>query len=159
VQSDVSRLGRRFAYDFAITVAAAFVLGALWVLFYRATEPGRAFSEYDVYRPYVEATLGVVVGLLFMRAVGRLVSGYLRLKGDQRHETMVRLFFNILVAVLIVFYVASVAGVNLQSLFLGSALAGVVLGLASQTLLGNVFAGITIALWGPYRTGDRISVV
>lgn len=156
-------LWRRFAEDLVVTAVVAVVLGVLWFLLEQATRVSGVLAAYHgawvAYDPYLRAAIGIVVGLLLMRAIGRLVSGYLREAGDPRHEAMVRLFFNILVAVVVVFYVALVAGVNLQSVFLGSALAGVVLGLASQTVLGNVFAGITIVLWGPFRNGDRIGVI
>jgi len=143
---------RRFVGDLVLTVVAAIALGALYVFLLR-------FAALGPYKTSIAAAVGLIVGLLFMQAIGRLIRDYLRSQGDQRHGAMVRLFFNLLVAVVIVFYVALVFGVDLQNVFLGSALAGVVLGLASQTVLGNVFAGITIVMWGPFRNGDRISVI
>ncbi|MCI4366857.1 MAG: mechanosensitive ion channel family protein [Thermoplasmata archaeon] len=152
-------LSRRFAGDFVLTIAAAVVFGIFWLLFLRETGPHGPFPGLADYGPWVEAALGIGIGLLFMRAVQRAVQGYLRSKGDQRHDSMVGLFFNLFVVFGIILYLASVDRVSLQNLFLGSALAGVVLGLASQTLLGNVFAGITMVLWGPFHVGDRVSII
>ena len=150
---------RRFVGDVLLTIGVGIVLGIVYFLYVQATSGPGSLHPYYGYHDPVRAAIGIGVGLLVMRAIGRLISGYLRSQGDQRHDAMVRLFVNLLVAVVILFYLASVEGVSLQSLFLGSALAGVVLGLASQTVLGNVFAGITIVMWGPFRSGERIGVI
>lgn len=150
---------RRFLADFLLTIVVGILFGALWILLDRATAAGAPLASWAPFRVYVVALFGLIVGLLFMRAVGRLVRGHLQALGDQGHDNVVRLFFNLLVAFIIVLYLAFVFGVNLQNVFLGSALAGVVLGLASQTVLGNVFAGITIVLWGPFRNGERVGII
>jgi small-conductance mechanosensitive channel len=152
-------LWRQFAVDLLLTAAVGVVFGILWVLFLRESAPSEPLAGLAGYQKIIRAAFGIGVGLLIMLAVQRAVRGYLRLNGDQRHESMVGLFFNIFIAFVVLLYLASVAEVSLSNLFLGSALAGVVLGLASQTLLGNVFAGITMVLWGPFRIGDRVSII
>jgi small-conductance mechanosensitive channel/CRP-like cAMP-binding protein len=47
---------------------------------------------------------------------------------------------------------------NLSSLVAGSAIASVVLGLALQDTLGNLFAGLSIQLERPFEVGDVVSV-
>jgi small conductance mechanosensitive channel len=49
-----------------------------------------------------------------------------------------------------------VAGVNTGSLIAGSAFTAVVLGLAAQQTLGNVFAGLVLLTARPFRVGERI---
>jgi small-conductance mechanosensitive channel len=50
----------------------------------------------------------------------------------------------------------SVAGVNTGSLIAGSAFTAVILGLAAQQTLGNVFAGLVLLTARPFRVGERI---
>ncbi|MEC3982001.1 mechanosensitive ion channel domain-containing protein [Amycolatopsis sp. H20-H5] len=52
----------------------------------------------------------------------------------------------------------SLIAVPLQQLVLGGALTGVVIGIAAQQTLGNVFAGLVILVVRPFRIGDTIEV-
>jgi small conductance mechanosensitive channel len=49
-----------------------------------------------------------------------------------------------------------VAGLNTGSLIAGSAFTAVVVGLAAQQTLGNVFAGLVLLTARPFRVGERI---
>jgi small conductance mechanosensitive channel len=49
-----------------------------------------------------------------------------------------------------------VAGVNTGSLIAGSAFTAIVLGLAAQQTLGNLFAGLVLLTARPFRVGERI---
>jgi small conductance mechanosensitive channel len=52
-----------------------------------------------------------------------------------------------------------VAGVNGYALLAGGTFAGLVLGLAGQTVLSNVLAGILLILARPFEPGDRITLI
>jgi small-conductance mechanosensitive channel len=49
-----------------------------------------------------------------------------------------------------------IAGVNTSSLIAGSAFTAVVLGLAAQQTLGNLFAGMVLLTARPFRVGERV---
>src|SRR5205807_5266110 len=49
-----------------------------------------------------------------------------------------------------------VAGVNTGSLIAGGAFTAVVLGIAAQQTLGNLFAGLVLITARPFRVGERI---
>jgi small-conductance mechanosensitive channel len=59
---------------------------------------------------------------------------------------------------LLVLLVTSAAGVNLSGFLLGSAVIGVVVGVAAQSSLGNLFAGAVLLIVRPYRLGDWVSI-
>jgi small conductance mechanosensitive channel len=62
-----------------------------------------------------------------------------------------------LVAVLItIIWALHIAGVSAGSLVAGSAFTAVILGLAAQQTLGNVFAGMVLLSARPFRVGERI---
>ena len=50
----------------------------------------------------------------------------------------------------------AVAGISLQALAVGGAFTAVVLGLAAQQTLGNLFAGMVLLSARPFRVGERV---
>jgi small-conductance mechanosensitive channel len=107
----------------------------------------------------IEAGAIVLVAYLIARAVSAASSAVLARRGQVQHRAVVRLFLNLLVATGAVLALSKLAGVSAGSIFLGSAFAGIVLGLASQTVLANVFAGLLLVIANPFRPGDRATFV
>lgn len=60
--------------------------------------------------------------------------------------------------VIVSFAVLGVLDVQIEHLLVGAGLAGVVLGIAAQQSLGNVFAGIVLIMARPFEIGDRIRI-
>jgi small-conductance mechanosensitive channel len=52
-----------------------------------------------------------------------------------------------------------IAGLDAQTLAVGGALTAVVLGLAAQQTVGNLFAGLVLLSTRPFRVGERIRLV
>jgi small-conductance mechanosensitive channel len=107
----------------------------------------------------LEALAVLLVAWVVARSVTSASNAVLERQGIASRSHAARLFLNLLVAVAAVLVLFNLAGVSAESLFLGSAFAGIVLGLAAQTVLANVFAGLLIVLADPYRPGDRVSFV
>ena len=107
----------------------------------------------------LEAGAVVAVAYLVARAVSNAANAVLERRGGTSRAHLVRIFFNLLVSVGAVLALFKLAGVSVESIFLGSALAGIVLGLAAQTVLANVFAGLLLVLADPFRPGDRVTFV
>jgi small-conductance mechanosensitive channel len=57
-----------------------------------------------------------------------------------------------------IIFQAQYPGVNLGSIFAGSAIFGIVVGLALQDTLGNLFAGIALQADQPFQVGDVITL-
>jgi len=58
----------------------------------------------------------------------------------------------------VAFSILAVLDVSVEKLLVGAGLAGVVLGIAAQQSLGNVFAGIVLVIAQPFTIGDHIRV-
>lgn len=58
----------------------------------------------------------------------------------------------------VVFAILTVLDVNIDKLLVGVGLAGVVLGIAAQQSLGNIFAGFVLITARPFRIGDHIRI-
>ncbi|MGI0070776.1 MAG: mechanosensitive ion channel family protein [Thermoplasmata archaeon] len=107
----------------------------------------------------LEAGAVVLVAFAAAEAVTHAASEVLRRRGQVRHGAAIRIFLNLLVAVAAILALFELAGVSAQSIFLGSAFAGIVLGLAAQTVLSNVFAGLLLVVANPFHPGDRVSFI
>ncbi len=107
----------------------------------------------------LEAAAVALVGYLVARAFTSAARRFLRTGRLARHAPSVALFINTLIGLGVVLAVLLVFHVPPDSVFLGSAFAAVVLGLASQTVLANLFAGFLIVTAQPFRPGGRISMV
>jgi len=106
----------------------------------------------------LEALAVVVVAYAVARAFTGAADEVLRRRGEVRHGATVRIFLNLLVGVAALLALFELAGVSAQSIFLGSAFVGIILGLAAQTVLSNVFAGLLLVLASPFQPGDRVSI-
>jgi small conductance mechanosensitive channel len=108
--------------------------------------------------------LGLAILLLFFgfKLANRLASLLARLLESiglsSSLLTFSRSLANITLKVLLVFTVASVAGVDVTAFVAVLAAAGFAVGLALQGSLSNFAAGIIIVLFRPYKVGDWIEV-
>jgi small-conductance mechanosensitive channel len=107
----------------------------------------------------LEAGAILLVAFAAARAFTSASDEVLRRRGQLQHGATLRIFLNLLIAVGAILALFELAGVSAQSIFLGSAFAGIVLGLAAQTVLANVFAGLLLVVANPFRPGDRVSFI
>jgi len=117
----------------------------------------RGFSAPEVILLEVGAV--VLVAFLVARAMTNATNAFLQHHGLLPRGSAVRLFLNLLIATATVLALSKLAGVSAESIFLGAGFAGIVLGLASQTVLSNVFAGMLLVFADPFRPGDRVGLV
>jgi small-conductance mechanosensitive channel len=122
--------------------------------------PGRLLGRFTATEVLLLEAGGIVlVAYLVARAVTGAATAVIVRRGEFARGHAVRLFLNLLIAIAAVFALFKLAGVSAESIFLGSAFAGIVLGLAAQTVLANVFAGLLLVVADPFRPGDRVSFV
>jgi small conductance mechanosensitive channel len=150
-----SRAGRILLRNLVLVV---FLGGALFALFnFYNKQVLHGFTDTEVL--LLEAGAVVLVAWLAARAFTSATNEVLRRQGQTQHGATVRIFLNVLIAVGAVLALFELAGVSAQSIFLGSAFAGIVLGLAAQTVLSNVFAGLLLVVASPFHPGDRVSLI
>ena len=102
------------------------------------------------------AVVMVILGWALARDLGRFTAPALFRRMDPATAGtagfLIRLVFLVVAAVVSL----RVAGLNPATLALGGAITAVVLGLAAQQTLGNVFAGIVLIAVRPFKVGDRV---
>lgn len=107
-----------------------------------------------------------VVGAVFFTLFG--ASATLGLSGKARqilqdrigksHATMVRVILVLVGWAVILTVALDLFGIPIERLILGGALTGVLLGIAAQQTLANLFAGIVLLLAKPFEVGDDIKL-
>ncbi len=108
-----------------------------------------------------------LITVLAARNVNRLMESYFKkASGRLRMDTTsFRMFRHIVVALIyflgIVIVIFSIPGLRSLSvaLFTGAGIAGIVLGFAAQNTLSNIIAGLSLAVFQPFRVGDRLDIM
>src|SRR3954469_139283 len=136
------------------TVVLAPVLAGLYLVFvHRRALFG---SEGDV-----PVRIAVVVGLIMVgwqvsRDVGRAVGPTLFRRLDPATAGTVGFLIRLVAMLAAIIVALRVAGLRPQTLALGGAFTAVIVVLAAQQTLGNLFAGLVLLSARPFRVGDRV---
>lgn len=107
---------------------------------------------------WVQVALVIGLGFVAIQVFRPVVSAAVRRWGNPRRSSLLLSFYSVIAYVVLVVAVLLVMGVNTIALIAGGTFAGLVLGLASQTVLSNVIAGIFLLFVAPFSPGDRITV-
>lgn len=131
-------------------------LGVVLVAFYIITV-FLHITQISFYR-YIEAALiGVVVYLIF-RIVRGFLERYLSKYADRSKVHPIMFFVSLLGYFIIGLAVLASLGIDVSSVILGGSLVSVIIGLASQTVLANQFAGIMLTIVRPFKIGDYVTM-
>jgi small-conductance mechanosensitive channel len=98
----------------------------------------------------------LALGWAFARDIGRAAGPTFFRRMDPATAGTVGFLIRLLTMAITLLIALSVAGVKTGSLVAGSAFTAVVLGLAAQQTLGNLFAGVVLLTARPFRVGERI---
>jgi small conductance mechanosensitive channel len=106
------------------------------------------------------AVLILVAGAMAGRWIGRaLERGLVRMEFEPPVRLLMVRLLRVLVFGLFAILALQNLGVELLPLIAGLSIAGAGIALATQGILSNVFAGLTIIFTKPYRVGDYIEIV
>ncbi|HEV2885866.1 MAG TPA: mechanosensitive ion channel family protein [Jatrophihabitans sp.] len=100
----------------------------------------------------------VAAGVIATRSVAGELGRVGELHGGVAAGSAVRLICMILGYGIVVLAVLGLLRVNLENLLVGGAVTGVVVGVAAQQTLGNVFAGLVLLFARPYVPGQRVKI-
>jgi small-conductance mechanosensitive channel len=100
----------------------------------------------------------LVLAALTVRNVANEMHRVLASRVGESHAAVVRLLITVTGLAIAILVTLALLAVPLQRLLLGGALTGVVIGIAAQQALGNVFAGLVLLMARPFNVGDAIRV-
>jgi len=98
----------------------------------------------------------VILGWAIARAVGRGLGPPLFRRLDPATAGTVGFLIRLVTILVAVLVALRVAGIQARTLALGGAFTAVILGLAAQQTLGNLFAGTVLLSARPFRVGERV---
>ncbi len=77
---------------------------------------------------------------------------------DKATAASIRLILTLIGLVVVLLMALAILRIGVSQLLLGGTITGIILGIAAQQSLGNVFAGIVLLLARPFRAGDFVRV-
>jgi small-conductance mechanosensitive channel len=98
----------------------------------------------------------LALGWAIARDVGRIAGPTFFRRMDPGTAGTVGFIMRLVTVGIVVLVVLGVAGVSATSIVAGSAFTAVIIGLAAQQTLGNVFAGMVLLSARSFRVGDRV---
>jgi small conductance mechanosensitive channel len=123
--------------------------------------PSDLFRQGPPYQRLIAVTGAVVflaVGMLAVRNIAKEAGRRTRLRISASHAGAMRLAISLAGYVAVMIIALDELGVQLGQLLFGGAVTGVIIGIASQQSLGNVFAGLMLVISRPFAVGDHVVV-
>jgi small-conductance mechanosensitive channel len=101
----------------------------------------------------------VIVGVAAVRATANRVFRLATPMVGSSHAALLRTMLTLIGAVVAGLVALGLLGVPVQQVLVGGAVTGIVLGIAAQQSLANVFAGIVLLVAQPFRIGDEVTII
>ncbi|MEM0117155.1 MAG: mechanosensitive ion channel family protein [Conexivisphaerales archaeon] len=144
--------GSLFRYTTAIIITLIAIAIAVYFGIY-------AFKLIPVrFATLFEMVVAAIAGYLAVRIISseiRKSAG--RLIGERRAQN-ISVVFEYIAYIIVAIVVLSLAGVSGTELLAGGTFAGLVIGLAGQTVLSNILAGMMLIAARPLEVGDRVTI-
>jgi small-conductance mechanosensitive channel len=141
-----ARRARREAFVLVPLVALVIVLWALREELFGTDVPVRIAA----------AILLGVIGWRFARDVGRVMGPRLLARSDPGTASTIAFLVQLLTLVVVTVVALRLVDLDPRAIAVGGAVTAVVLGLAAQSTLGNLIAGIVLITSRPFRVGERV---
>lgn len=119
-------------------------------------EAAHSSSEVNLLVNIATAIALLILGWAAARDVGRALGPALFRRMDPATAGTVGFLIRLLTVGVALIVALRVAGIEARTLALGGAFTAVILGLAAQQTLGNLFAGMVLLSARPFRVGERV---
>ena len=145
------RIKLLFLFLFLAAIATSWFSMRSWLL----TEFRLSTNLVDLLDVGVISVAGIIVVILLTRWMSRPVASYV----GPTQINAVKLLFQIVGLSLIILIIFSIIGTNVVSALVGVGFFSIVIGLAAQSVLGNLLSGIMLMLSRPFHINDRIAII
>lgn len=106
--------------------------------------------------------LVVILVLVLSILIGKAISLYIRRslkdKVKKEHQRSIVRIIYIIIIIFALFLILPLLGIDPSGLVVAAGFLGLVIGLASQSVLGNLIAGIFLVIEKPMKIGDQVEV-
>ena len=145
----------RSLFALVIAVAGAIAAGISSISNYHALTTTKG-DETDKVLFIVGAIAFFVFGLIAVFGLSGAARRALQPLTGEAHAGIVRYVLLVVGVFAILTISLEVIGISPSQLLVGGAVAGVLLGIAAQQSLSNIFAGLVLLFASPFRVGDRV---
>lgn len=137
-----------------VTVIIIAIVAA--IVFYFFTSEVGYFPVSSV--KYFYIAIGAIGGYLVIRIVAKVIAKYGEASLRTANSSAFKNIFQIVAVLALAIAVMFALGINVTSALVGAGFLGIVLGLAGQVVLSNVFAGFALLSSKQFEVGDRITI-
>lgn len=149
------RAGLAVAVVSGAIALAAVIAGSLYGDV-RPRGPGNHVAAVAV--AWTSAAVFTVAGVVATRRAASVLGRFMAVRTIKAAGAAVRLLATVTGYVVVLFTALGLLSVSIGHILTAGALTGVVIGIAAQQSLGNVFAGMVLLLARPFTIGDHIRV-
>ncbi|MHB8566909.1 MAG: mechanosensitive ion channel family protein [Nitrososphaerales archaeon] len=147
---------RAMRNDFILSVVIVIIAALVaYVAHYYSKNVRMIPSEYV--NP-IYAIIIIIGGYLLTRIITTIITRAVDPRFGRTRGQGVKNFFQIVAAILALVAIFGLFGFNVTSWLVGAGFIGIVLGLAAQQVLGNIFAGVSLLASRPFEIGDRVTL-
>jgi small-conductance mechanosensitive channel len=107
----------------------------------------------------IEAAAILILTVLAAKTLSLYLRRFLKDKLSKDHLQLVTKLVRFSVYVIGFFSAFAVLGLNLTGLLFAGSIAGVILGFASQSIIGNFFSGLFLIIERPMKIGDQVMIM
>jgi small-conductance mechanosensitive channel len=98
------------------------------------------------------------IGLIAVRSAADDLARHVLFRNGQAARAAVRMVLTILGYLIVLVVALSLLGVSFEHFLLGGTIAGIVIGIAAQQSLGNMFAGLVLMFARPFHVGEHVRI-
>jgi small-conductance mechanosensitive channel len=145
------------AFDWAVGALALAIAIAAVVT---GTQVGKIHSHatHSVVVAWICAFVLLVAGTFAIRRLTTSVGRFMTQRSYPAAGAVVRLVATGVSAIILLFALFAVLGVSLGHLLIGAGVAGVIIGIAAQQSLANIFAALVLLFARPFVVGEHIRI-
>lgn len=140
---------------YASEAVASIAVGVALVVF-----SGQILAAFGIsqaaYGQVFAAAITIVFGYLTTWSLASSILDYGARKPRMDEKPLSKII-SLMGYIVILFLVLSLFHVNLTGLLIGAGFLGIVIGLAAQSTLGNLFSGVSMMAAKPFANGDRVT--
>ena len=147
-QAEIKRLVKLFATLIVIVI----IIFAAVILLERFLHFPPSYSKY-IYA----VVIGLVVYII-VKTISKVIETFLDKRIGKAETKPITMIIMIIGYFIVLLAVLAALGINVSSVILSAALFGAVIGLATQTILSNIFAGLILVFTKPFKVGDYVTI-
>ncbi|MFC2168663.1 mechanosensitive ion channel family protein [Acidobacteriota bacterium] len=110
------------------------------------------------YSHILDVVVILIVSILVAKILSLYIRRFLKKKLSRDHLQLIIKLVSFIVYAIALVWIFSVLGLKLSGILFGGAMAGIILGFASQSIVGNFIAGIFLIIEKPFKIGDQVNI-